>query len=162
MTPRRRTLVAVAAVVAALALYLALWPVPIAPVAWDAPRAPTDPAFAPNDGFRGLQRLGVGAARGAEAIAVDPETGDVYTGTRDGLVLRLHVRTGVVGEVARTGGRPLGLAFDRAGDLYVCDAEKGLLRVAHVEVAGAIEREPEGAASRPGDLGDDAGAHVEA
>jgi hypothetical protein len=130
MTSRRRAAGAVLAVaVAALAAYLCLWPVPIAPVAWDAPPPPKDPAFAPNDGFRGLERLGAGVAPGAEAIAVDA-AGRPYTGTRDGRIVRLDPATRAFDEVARTGGRPLGLAFDRAGNLWICDAEKGLLRLA--------------------------------
>ncbi len=130
MSARRRTVLGLAvAVLAALAAYLALWPVPVAPVAWDAPPAPRDPAFAPNDRFRGLERLGVGVARGGEAIAIDA-SGRPYTGTRDGRILRLDPATRALEEVARTGGRPFGLAFDRAGNLYVCDGEKGLLRLA--------------------------------
>jgi len=123
---RRTVLLAAAAALAALLGYLALWPVPIDPVAWDAPPAPRSPAFAPNDGFRGLERLGAGVARGAEAIAIDAQ-GRPYTGTLDGRILRLDPATRAFTEVARTGGRPLGLAFDRAGNLLVCDAEKGLL-----------------------------------
>ncbi len=130
MTSRTRTAVAVVvAAAAALALHLALWPVPIAPVAWEAPPAPKDPAFGPNDAFRGLERLGAGGAPGAEAIAVDA-AGRPYTGTRDGRIVRLDPATRALEEVTRTGGRPLGLAFDGAGNLWVCDAEKGLLRLA--------------------------------
>jgi sugar lactone lactonase YvrE len=127
---RRRAALAVLGVAAAaLVAYLALWPVPIAPVAWDAPPPPQDPAFGPNDGFRGLERLGAGVAPGAEAIAIDA-AGRPYTGTRDGRILRLDPATRAFAEVASTGGRPLGLAFDRAGNLYVCDGERGLLRLA--------------------------------
>jgi sugar lactone lactonase YvrE len=128
-SPSRAALAAVGAGAAGLAAYLALWPVPIAPVAWDAPPAPKDPALGPNDGFRGLERLGAGVAPGAEAIAVDA-AGRVYTGTRDGRIVRLDPATRAFQEVARTGGRPLGLAFDRAGILWVADAEEGLLRLA--------------------------------
>ncbi len=124
----RRILLAVAAAVAAIALYLALWPIPVAPVAWNAPPAPQGAALAPNDRFRGLERLGAGIAPGAEATAIDA-AGGVYTGTRDGRILRLDPATRAFAEVARTGGRPLGMAFDRAGELYVCDARKGLLAV---------------------------------
>ncbi|HET8539627.1 MAG TPA: SMP-30/gluconolactonase/LRE family protein [Anaeromyxobacter sp.] len=154
MAARRRTVLAAAlAALAALAAYLALWPVPIDPVAWDAPAPPRDPAFAPNDRLRGLERLGTGVAPGAEAIAVDPESGQVYTGTRDGLILRFHPRTGVIAEVARTGGRPLGLAFDRAGNLYVCDAVKGLLRLAP---SGELKTLATGHGGVPFGLADDA------
>jgi sugar lactone lactonase YvrE len=140
-----------AAALAALAAYLALWPVPVDPVAWDAPAAPRDPAFAPNGGFRGLERLGAGVAPGAEAIAVDAE-GRVHTGTRDGRIVRLDPATRAFADVARTGGRPLGMAFDRAGNLYVCDAEKGLLVL---EPSGALRTLATGYGGVPFRLTDD-------
>lgn len=120
----RRTAAALILVVA----YLAFWPVRVEPVAWWPPPAPADPAFAPNDAFRGLERLGASEVRGPEAVAIDAR-GRVHTGTADGRILRLDPATGAVDEVARTGGRPLGMAFDRHGQLYVCDAARGLLLV---------------------------------
>jgi sugar lactone lactonase YvrE len=114
---------------AALALvvaYLSLWPVPIEPVAWRPPPPPQDARFAPNDGFRELERMGAPELFGPEAVAVDA-LGRVVTGTADGRIARLDPATGAVEELARTGGRPLGLAFDREGQLYVCDALRGLL-----------------------------------
>ena len=131
MTRRRTTrlLLGVAAAVAALVAYLALWPVELQPGAWVAPVPPPGEAFPPNDGFHGLERLGPGLARGPESTALDAE-GRVYTGTRDGRILRLDPGRGELRQVAATGGRPLGMAFGRAGVLYVCDAEKGLLALA--------------------------------
>lgn len=129
MTARR---LAVRGGLAALALvlaYLAAWPVPVDPVAWRAPDAPTDPAFGPNDGFRGLERLAAGELDGPEAIALDAQ-GRVVTGTADGRIARLDPATGRVEVIAATGGRPLGLAYDREGGLYVCDVLRGLLRLA--------------------------------
>ncbi|MEU8472490.1 SMP-30/gluconolactonase/LRE family protein [Streptomyces sp. NPDC029006] len=74
-------------------------------------------------------RLG---ARGPEDVVADPH-GRVLTGVADGRILRVHhpgdphaVRTEVLAE---TGGRPLGLELLPDGDLLVCDAERGLLRV---------------------------------
>jgi len=117
------------AVLLLLVAYLAAWPVEIDPVAWHAPPSP-DRLYPPNDGFAGLERLGEDMADGPEAIAIDAE-GRVHTGTRDGRILRLDPATGRFEEVANTGGRPLGLAFDAGGHLYVADAEKGLLVLAH-------------------------------
>jgi sugar lactone lactonase YvrE len=130
---RRIALVALGALAIVVA-YLALWPVPVDPVAWRPPEAPSDARFAPNGGFRGLERLGVGVALGPEATAIDRE-GRVYTGTRDGRILRLDRGAAAFREVARTGGRPLGMAFGPAGELYVCDALRGLLAV---DPSGAI------------------------
>ena len=126
MIRKQLTRTAIAAL-AVLAAYLALWPVPIAPVAWQAPPAPllVGP-FAPNDRLRGVERLGQGVALGPEATAVD-DAGRVYTGTRDGRVLRLDPPATTFRQVAVTGGRPLGMAFDRSGRLFICDAVKGLL-----------------------------------
>lgn len=112
---------------ALLAAYLVAWPVPIDPVAWEPPPAPalTGP-YLPNDRLRAVEQLGKGVALGPEATAIDAE-GHVYTGTRDGRILRLDPAKGSFVEIAVTGGRPLGMAFDRSGRLIVCDAVKGLL-----------------------------------
>jgi sugar lactone lactonase YvrE len=131
--PRRALRLTVAAV-ALLVAYLAFWPVPIDPAAWHPPPPPEDPAFAPNDGFRGLERLAATEVPGVEAVAVDVQ-GRLHAGTADGRIVRLDPATGAVTELARTGGRPLGLAFDRSGGLYVCEPARGLLRV---EPGGAV------------------------
>ncbi len=70
--------------------------------------------------------------RGPEDVVPDPH-GRVLTGVADGRILRVHhlgdPRTARAEVVARTGGRPLGLELLPDGDLVVCDAERGLLRV---------------------------------
>ncbi|MEU9877553.1 SMP-30/gluconolactonase/LRE family protein [Streptomyces phaeochromogenes] len=74
---------------------------------------------------------------GPEDVVVDRE-GRVITGVADGRILRVRPRGPVrVEQIARTGGRPLGLEVLPDGRLLVCDAERGLLRVtpeADVEV----------------------------
>jgi sugar lactone lactonase YvrE len=112
----------------ALALgYFFAWPVPIAPLSWDAPRAPplTGP-YAANDRLKQVEWLGRGAIPGPEATAIDAR-GRVVTGTRDGRILRLEPATGAVSVLASTGGRPLGLAFGPSGRLVIADARRGLL-----------------------------------
>jgi sugar lactone lactonase YvrE len=74
-----------------------------------------------------VPRLRPVGGRGPEDIAIDAE-GTVYTGVADGRLLRLSP-DGEVAVVADTGGRPLGIEVDPAGDLVVCDAYRGLLRV---------------------------------
>ena len=114
---------------ALLVAYLAAWPVPIEPVAWKAPQAPLiSGLYAPNDRLRAIERFGEGVALGPEATAIDA-AGNVFTGTRDGRILRLDAARKTLEEFAVTGGRPLGMAFDGAGRLVVCDAAKGLLAV---------------------------------
>lgn len=79
-------------------------------------------------------------AAGAEDVVVGPAgpyAGEVFTGTEDGSIFRLSADGDRIARVARTGGRPLGLEFGADGDLVVCDARRGLLRV---EVAtGRVE-----------------------
>jgi sugar lactone lactonase YvrE len=133
---------------AALLAYLALKPVPIDPVAWKAPPAPK---LAPDERLRGAERLLQGTAVGPEAVAIDPR-GRPCTGTEDGRILCLDPATGTHEQRAATGGRPLGLAFDRSGTLYVCDARKGLLAVSP---AGVIETLATGYAGAPFGLADD-------
>ncbi|WUR84752.1 SMP-30/gluconolactonase/LRE family protein [Streptomyces phaeochromogenes] len=66
---------------------------------------------------------------GPEDVVVDRE-GRVITGVADGRILRVPPRGPVhVEEIARTGGRPLGLEVLPDGRVLVCDAERGLLRV---------------------------------
>ncbi len=107
--------------------FLAGWPVSVEPVAWEAPAPPplTGP-YAPNDRLKAVELVGRGVALGPEATAVDG-AGRVVTGTSDGRILRLDPAKGTFETLARTGGRPLGVAFERSGRLIVCDARKGLL-----------------------------------
>jgi sugar lactone lactonase YvrE len=108
--------------------YLLFYPVPIEPVAWDAPPPPARTGvLAGNDRLRAVERIGA-AARKPEATAIDPQ-GRILAGVDDGRVVRIDPRTGEVTTFATTGGRPLGLAFDGAGDLYVANASRGLQRV---------------------------------
>lgn len=110
--------------------WLLFFPVPIEPQAWEAPPAPQlEGPYAPNDALAGVEWLGEGEVRGPEATAVDA-AGRVLTGTADGRILRFDPASGVFATVARTGGRPLGLAFGPDGVLYICDARKGLLGLA--------------------------------
>lgn len=67
-------------------------------------------------------------AMGAEDVVVTPD-GTVLTGTEDGAIWALDSRTGSTRRVADTGGRPLGIELLGDGDLLVCDAHRGLLRV---------------------------------
>jgi sugar lactone lactonase YvrE len=108
--------------------YLLFYPVPIEPVAWEAPPPPARTGvLAGNDRLRAVERIGA-AARKPEATAIDPQ-GRILAGVDDGRVVRIDPRTGEVTTFATTGGRPLGLAFDGAGDLYVANASRGLQRV---------------------------------
>ena len=73
---------------------------------------------------------------GAEDVLVGPD-GTVWTGTEDGAIWALDPASGNTRRVADTGGRPLGLELLAGGDLLVCDADRGLLRV--TPAGGAVE-----------------------
>jgi sugar lactone lactonase YvrE len=102
----------------ALVAYLLFWPVPIEPVAWQAPVVPgyTGP-HAANERLSVVQVISVGA------------DGKVYTGVLSGAVLRMNPDGSGLETVVNTGGRPLGLDFTADGRLVVADAFKGLLAV---------------------------------
>lgn len=73
--------------------------------------------------------LGAGRLDGPEDVILDRD-GNLYCGNRDGRILKLsgpdHSEISVV---AKIGGRPLGLAFDKEGRIVTCVAGMGLLRV---------------------------------
>jgi sugar lactone lactonase YvrE len=114
---------------AALA-YFGLWPVPIEPVSWHAPKAPGSVGpHAVNDKLAKLNIIDLGAEAGPEHIAIGPD-GKLYTTVESGRILRMQP-DGTNQEVfAQTGGRVLGFDFDAQGHLVAADAVKGLLSIA--------------------------------
>lgn len=125
----RPLLLSSALVAASVVAYFTLWPVPVAPVAWDAPPDPGYAGpFAPDSLLTGLERISIGPFSGPEGVTRDPE-GRIYVSTREGAIVRLTADGGQPEVWARTGGRPLGLAFDSAGTLYVADGVRGLLAI---------------------------------
>jgi sugar lactone lactonase YvrE len=65
---------------------------------------------------------------GPEDVVVGPD-GLIYTGLVDGRILGVAPTDGAVREVAKTGGRPLGLEATADGRLLICDSPKGLLEL---------------------------------
>jgi sugar lactone lactonase YvrE len=114
---------------AALA-YFGLWPVPIEPVSWHAPKAPGSVGpHAVNDKLAKLNIIDLGAEAGPEHIVIGPD-GKLYTTVESGRILRMQP-DGTNQEVfAQTGGRVLGFDFDAQGHLVAADAVKGLLSIA--------------------------------
>jgi len=111
------------AVAAVLVGYLACAPVPAEPVAWDPPAAPDWSSLAVT-----VERHLEGEGVGPEDVAVDGQ-GRVYTGYADGRILRWDPGAETPDVFATLSGRPLGLAFDAQGLLWVADGEGGLLSV---------------------------------
>lgn len=109
-------------------LVLILLPSNIEPVSFLPAQAPALIGdFEPNQALQKAELVGLGKIQGPEEVAVD-SFGNVYGGTMDGKILRI-LPSGEVEEFANTLGRPLGMQFDSANNLIVCDAYKGLLSI---------------------------------
>ena len=65
---------------------------------------------------------------GPEDVVVGSD-GSIYTGLLDGRILAVAPEDGAVRQVAKTGGRPLGLEATTDGRLLICDSPKGLLEL---------------------------------
>jgi sugar lactone lactonase YvrE len=131
----RKFILLVGVVILLVAAYLLAWPVPIDPVAWQAP-ASTGYAgvHARNEKLAGVRLISIAPEIGPEHIEFGPD-GRLYTGTLSGAVLRMNPDGSAQEVVARTGGRPLGIAFDANGRLLIADALRGLLAV---DAAGEV------------------------
>ncbi len=118
-----------AGLVSVTVMYLLFWPVPIEPVAWDAPvdGGLVDP-FTPNDRLRKARLIDLGEHAGPEDVTAD-RNGLIYTATDDGLIIRMQPDGSNIEIFAETGGRPLGLEFDQAGNLFVANSYLGLQKV---------------------------------
>ncbi len=150
--PRRFIVLLALAVDLAVFAYLAFWPVPVDPVAWDAPvDAGYVGAFAVDSSLAGAERIALSDHPGPESVARDA-AGRLYAATLDGSIVRLD-STGRNPTVwARTGGRALGLAFGTDGMLYVADGIRGLLAVDTTGQVTVLATEAEG---RPFGFADD-------
>jgi sugar lactone lactonase YvrE len=126
----KRFLMGLGLAVAALAVYLLFWPVPIDPVAWQAPTfGGYSGPYARNERLAVARLISIAPEIGPEHIAFGPD-GRLYTGVLSGAVLRMNPDGTGIETVVNTGGRPLGMTFDADGRLLVADATKGLLLVA--------------------------------
>ncbi len=126
---KRTILRAIVFVIVVLIAYLIAWPVPINPAAWTPPPAPElTGVYAQNSALARIERLPIDGFA-PEDVAIDSQD-RIYCGAIDGRIFRLQA-DGTHPEVfTNTHGRPLGLIFDRDGNLIVADAVKGLLSVA--------------------------------
>lgn len=102
---------------------------PIAPAAWTPPAAPALAGpYEQNSRLAPVERLSLGQGHAPEDVAIDSE-GRVYGGLEDGRIVQLQPDGKQPRVFANTYGRPLGLVFDREGNLIVADALKGLLSI---------------------------------
>ena len=112
---------------ALVSAYLLLWPVPVDPVAWQAPvdRGYVDP-FAPNRQLKSATVIELGDFEGPEDATLGQD-GRIYVTTKDGTIIRIQNRG--VSEFVNAGGRPLGIETDRNGSLVIANAVLGLQRI---------------------------------
>ncbi len=144
MSMGKRILLGGSALLGLVLLYLLLWPVPIDPVAWEAPPPPPlEGVYAPNHYLAKAERLELPDGRGPEDVAVDAQ-GRIYTGLEDGRIIRMTFDGRQVELFAHTRGRPLGLHFDAGGNLIVADGVAGLLSVDTAGTITVLAREAEG------------------
>jgi sugar lactone lactonase YvrE len=99
----------------------------IDPVVWSPPKATERARRKHSEQPVALEVIGLPGA-GPEDVAIDAD-GNVLAGLRDGRILRISPEGGHIDTVADTGGRPLGIEIDPDGELVVCDARLGVLRV---------------------------------
>lgn len=128
----KKTVYIITGVITVVALYLCLWPVPITPQSWDAPISEGYVGdFAPNERLANLDRLDIGNIHGPEDVAARTINGKLtlFVSSQDGLIRTVDPEAKTTETFADTGGVPLGLEFDQAGNLIVADAHKGLLSV---------------------------------
>jgi len=114
---------------ALLGLYLATWPVPVDPVAWEAPEDQgLTGAFAVNDTLTAASAIDLGAHEGPEDVAVGHD-GALYASVASGTIVRIVRESGQVSEFAHTGGRPLGIESSPDGSLLVANGYLGIQRI---------------------------------
>ena len=86
--------------------------------------------YALNDRLSTVELIGLGQIDAAEDPILDIDD-NLYFGSRQGDIIRYFGPDHKEWEVyAHVGGMPLGLAFDRAGDLVCCIAGMGLYKIA--------------------------------
>ncbi|HKP47837.1 MAG TPA: SMP-30/gluconolactonase/LRE family protein [Pyrinomonadaceae bacterium] len=131
-------------------VYLLAWPVPISPVSWTPPAAPSlTGQYQQNTRLATTERLSLRIAGASatgfapEDVAVDNED-RIYAGLDDGRIIRLQQDRGTPTEFSSTHGRPLGLAFDHDGNLIVADAREGLLSVSREGSVTVLTQQADG------------------
>ncbi|MDF3072490.1 MAG: transporter permease [Alphaproteobacteria bacterium] len=106
----------------------------VAPNYHDMPELPsTAPdsgtAWAQNDKLRNVSAIGLGEIEAPEDVILDRHD-NLYAGSRHGDIIRFFPPDYKRHEVyAHIGGQPLGMAFDREDNLYVCIGGMGLYRI---------------------------------
>jgi sugar lactone lactonase YvrE len=144
MSLKKRAGLVVILILAAASAYLLFAPVPITPAAWTPTPAPLlSGPYEKNTRLAPVQRLSLGDGHHPEDVALDAE-GKIYAGFEDGRIMVLQPDGTQPRVFANTGGRPLGMIFDRSGNLIVTDAIKGLVAVSKAGEVKVIATEADG------------------
>ena len=105
----------------------------VSPTYSELPAAPAtsgDSPYALNDRLRPVEAIGLDRIDGPEDVILD-EDDNIYVGNRTGDIVRFFAPDYQRQEVfVHTGGRPLGMAFDRDGALLLCIGGMGLYSIA--------------------------------
>lgn len=97
--------------------------------------------YALNNNLAGTQYIGLGQLEGPEDVILDQDD-HLYCGTRHGEIIRFFAPDYQKSEVfAHTGGFPLGLAFDRDGNLISCVGAMGLYSISKDRVVTKLTAE---------------------
>ena len=123
----RKALATIGILIALVSAYFLLWPVPVSPVAWDAPadRGYVDP-FATNDLLKSASGIDLGGYQGPEDATLGRDS-RIYVTTNSGSIIRIQNRG--VSEFVNVGGRPLGIEANDDGSLVVANALLGIQQI---------------------------------
>jgi sugar lactone lactonase YvrE len=103
---------------------------PIRALAWHPPATPAlSGPYERNSRLSSVELLPLIDGHGPESIIAGHEEW-LYTGLKDGRILRFRPDGSSMEFYANTGGRPNGMQFDSRGNLVVADSYKGLVSVA--------------------------------
>ena len=116
-------------VVLFLLAYLLFYPTGLQLESWTPPKAPSlEGEYQSNDLLSKMEIIYKGQCDRCEDIAID-SVGNLYGGEINGNI-KVFSKGSKEGKVlANTGGRPLGLHFDKDEYLIIADADKGLLKL---------------------------------
>ncbi len=112
-----------------LLLYILFYPTRLILTSWTPPSAPAlEGEYQANNLLSKMKIIYQGQCDKCEDIAID-SSGNIYGGEINGniKVFREGAEEGEI--LANTGGRPLGLHFDKDENLIIADADKGLLKL---------------------------------
>lgn len=116
-------------IVGLLGLYLSFWPVPVDPKSWQAPVAPAfEGIYKPNSALADFEALPLEGLTGPEAVTQNSK-GELFAATHEGWIVRWTEQQAKPQRWIDVGGRPLGIAFDSADNLWVANAYTGLQKV---------------------------------